>query len=462
MEKDGIVMNQYFADHPEMVLGKMEMVTGAHGMESACLANDSLPLSVQLNHALSYVEGSIEQADFNEMEDELARENIPADPDVKNYSYTVVDDKVYYRENSIMKPVDVSEKAEQRMKGMVAIRDCTQELINLQLEEYPDEMIKNKQTELNQLYDDFSKKFGLISSQTNKRAFNQDSSYCLLCSLENLDDEGNFIGKADMFTKRTIKKQEVVTSVDTASEALAVSLSEKAGVDLAYMSQLADKSEEEITKELAGVIFRNPVTEEWETADEYLSGNVREKLSVARTFAENHPEYAINVSSLESVQPKELDASEIEVRIGATWISTKYMEDFMRETFETPGYLFERKTMGIQYSGVTGQWNVKGKNADRGNALVNMTYGTGRANAYKILEDSLNLRDTRIFDIVTEDGKEKRVLNKKETMLASQKQEAIREAFKDWVFRDPERSYPDVLLTTAHQSQLLSRFPRGL
>ena len=360
-EKDGIVMNQYFADHPEMVLGKMEMVSGAHGMESACLPDTSLPLSAQLKNALSYVEGSIEQADFNEIDDELARENIPADPDVKNYSYTVVDDKVYYRENSIMKPVDVSEKAEQRMKGMVAIRDCTQELINFQLEEYPDEMIKNKQTELNQLYDDFSKKFGLISSQTNKRAFNQDSSYCLLCSLENLDDEGNFIGKADMFTKRTIKKQEVVTSVDTASEALAVSLSEKAGVDLAYMSQLADRGVEEITKELAGVIFQNPVTEEWETADEYLSGNVREKLSVARTFAENHPEYAINVSSLESVQPKELDASEIEVRIGATWISTKYIEDFMRETFETPGYLLERKTMGIQYSGVTGQWNVKGK-----------------------------------------------------------------------------------------------------
>ena len=438
-EKDGIVMNQYFADHPEMILGKMEMISGAHGMESACLPDTSLPLSAQLKHALSHVEGSIEQADFNEIDDELARENIPADPDVKNYSYTVVDDKVYYRENSIMKPVDVSEKAEQRMKGMVAIRDCTQELINFQLEEYPDDMISNKQAELNQLYDDFAKKFGLISSQTNKRAFNQDSSYCLLCSLEKLDDEGNFIGKADMFTKRTIKKQEVVTSVDTASEALAVSLSEKAGVDLAYMSELTGKSGEEITKELAGVIFQNPVTEEWETADEYLSGNVREKLSVARTFAENHPEYAINVSSLEGVQPKELDASEIEVRIGATWISTKYIEDFMRETFETPEYLFDRNTMGVQYSNVTGQWNVKGKNADRGNALVNMTYGTGRANAYRILEDSLNLRDTRIFDVITEDGKEKRVLNKKETMLASQKQEAIREAFKDWVFRDPER-----------------------
>ena len=248
-EKDGIVMNQYFADHPEMVLGKMEMVSGAHGMESACLPDTSLPLSAQLKNALSHVEGSIEQADFNEIDDELAKENIPADPDVKNYSYTVVDDTVYYRENSIMKPVDVSEKAEQRIKGMVAIRDCTQELINFQLDEYPEDMIQNKQTELNQLYDDFSKKFGLISSQTNKRAFNQDSSYCLLCSLEKLDDEGNFIGKADMFSKRTIKKQEVVTSVDTASEALAVSLSEKAGVDLAYMSQLADKSEEESLKQ---------------------------------------------------------------------------------------------------------------------------------------------------------------------------------------------------------------------
>ena len=438
-EKDGIPMNQYFADHPEMVLGKMEMVSGAHGMESACLPDSSLPLSEQLKNALSHVEGSIEQVDFNEIDDVQPEGIIPADPDVKNYSYTVVDEKVYYRENSIMKPVDVPEKAEQRIKGMAAIRDCTQELIDFQLNEYSEEMIKNKQTELNGLYDDFSKKFGLISSQTNKRAFSQDSSYCLLCSLEKLDDEGNFIGKADMFSKRTIKKQEAVTSVDTASEALAVSLAEKAGVDLPYMSQLADKSVEEITKELAGVIFQNPVTEKWETADEYLSGNVREKLAVAKAFAENRPEYAINVTSLEGVQPKELDASEIEVRIGATWIDTKYIEDFMRETFETPEYLFDRNLMGVQYSDVTGQWNVKGKNADKGNSLVSMTYGTGRANAYKILEDSLNLRDTRIFDVITEDGKEKRVLNKKETMLASQKQEAIRESFKDWVFREPER-----------------------
>lgn len=437
--EDGIAMNQYFADHPEMIMGKMEMVSGQFGMEATCTPDITIPLSKQLEKAVSHIEGSIDEVEFDELDDELAREAIPADPSVKNYSYTIVDERVYYRENSIMKPVEVSETMEQRMKGMVQIRDCTQELIDYQLNEYPEDMIKSKQAELNELYDAFSKKFGLINSQTNKRAFNQDSSYCLLCSLEKLDDEGNFKGKADMFSKRTIKKAEVVTSVDTASEALAVSLGERARVDLAYMSELTGKSEEEVAKELAGVIFQNPVTEKWETADEYLSGNVREKLATARVFAENRPEFVINVTALEGVQPKELDASEIEVRIGATWIEPKYIEDFMRETFETPDYLFDRNLVGVQYSDVTGQWNVKGKNADRGNSLVNMTYGTSRANAYRILEDSLNLRDTRIFDTIEEDGKEKRVLNKKETTLASQKQEAIREAFKDWVFRDPER-----------------------
>ena len=437
--EDGIAMNQYFADHPEMIMGKMEMVSGQFGMEATCTPDTAIPLSKQLEKAISHIEGRIDEVEFDELDDELTREAIPADPGVKNYSYTIVDERVYYRENSIMKPVDISETMEQRMKGMVQIRDCTQELIDYQLNEYPEDMIKSKQAELNELYDAFSKKYGLINSQTNKRAFNQDSSYCLLCSLEKLDDEGNFKGKADMFSKRTIKKAEVVTSVDTASEALAVSLGEKARVDLAYMSELTGKSEEEVAKELAGVIFQNPVTEKWETADEYLSGNVREKLATARVFAENRPEFAINVTALEGVQPKELDASEIEVRIGATWIEPKYIEDFMRETFETPDYLFDRNLVGVQYSDVTGQWNVKGKNADRGNSLVNMTYGTSRANAYRILEDSLNLRDTRIFDTIEEDGKEKRVLNKKETTFASQKQEAIREAFKDWVFRDPER-----------------------
>ena len=437
--EDGIAMNQYFADHPEMIMGKMQMASGQFGMEVTCTPDTAIPLSKQLEKAISHIEGRIDEVEFDELDDELTREAIPADPGVKNYSYTIVDERVYYRENSIMKPVDVSETMEQRMKGMVQIRDCTQELIDYQLNEYPEDMIKSKQAELNELYDAFSKKYGLINSQTNKRAFNQDSSYCLLCSLEKLDDEGNFKGKADMFSKRTIKKAEVVTSVDTASEALAVSLGEKARVDLAYMSELTGKSEEDVAKELAGIIFQNPVTEKWETADEYLSGNVREKLATARVFAENRPEFAINVTALKGVQPKELDASEIEVRIGATWIDPKYIEDFMRETFETPDYLFDRNLVGVQYSDVTGQWNVKGKNADRGNALVNMTYGTSRANAYRILEDSLNLRDTRIFDTIEEDGKEKRVLNKKETTLASQKQEAIREAFKDWVFRDPER-----------------------
>ena len=393
----------------------------------------------KLQEAVSHIDGEIEAVELDELADELADATIPADPDVKNYSYTLVDDRVYYRENSIMKPVDMSDSMQERIKGMVGIRNCTQELINLQLEEYPDTVIKEKQAELNSLYDAFSKKHGLINSQTNKRAFNQDSSYCLLCSLEKLDDEGNFKGKADMFTKRTIKKAEVVTSVDTASEALAVSLSEKARVDLDYMAELTGKDVDTVKEELTGIIFQNPLMDKWETADEYLSGNVRDKLETAKVYAESHPEYAVNVQALTQVQPKELDASEIEVHVGATWIAPKYIEDFMRETFEKPQHLLDRNVVGVQYSDVTGQWNIKGKNADYGNSLVNMTYGTSRRNAYTILEDSLNLKDSRVFDTIEEDGKEKRVLNKKETTIASQKQEAIREAFKDWVFRDPER-----------------------
>lgn len=439
VNEDGIAMNQYFVDHPEMVVGKMEMVSGPYGMESTCSANADRPFVEQLADAISRMDGSIDTIELEELEDELASASIPADPNVKNYSYTVVEDKVYYRENSIMKPTELSDNMEQRIKGMVEIRDCTQELINMQLEEYPDAVIKSKQTELNQIYDIFSETHGLINSLTNKRAFSQDSSYCLLCSLEKLDDESNFKGKADMFSKRTIKKAEVVTSVDTASEALAVSLGEKAKVDLGFMAELSNKKEEEVVQELAGVIFKNPLTELWEAADEYLSGNVRDKLTVAKSMVEKHPEYVTNVSSLKQVQPKELDASEIEVRIGATWIDTRYLDDFMKEVFQTPDYLLRRDTVGVQYSDVTGQWNIKGKNADYGNTLTSMTYGTSRANAYKILEDSLNLKDSRIFDVVIEDGKEKRVLNKKETMLASQKQESIREAFKDWVFSDQER-----------------------
>ena len=439
-DADGIAMNAYFAEHPEQIVGKMEMVSGPYGMESTCRADDSRPFAEQLSEALQNITGQIDTIDLDEeLADDMSRQSIPADPSVKNFSYTVVDNEVYYRENSVMKPVEVSDTAKERIKGMVAIRNCTQELIDMQLEEYSDAAIKEKQAELNTLYDSFSKKYGLINSQTNKRAFNQDSSYCLLCSLEKLDDEGNFKGKADMFTKRTIKRSEVVTSVDTASEALAVSLAEKAKIDLDFMGELTGKDKDTLTEELRGIIFQNPLTDVWETADQYLSGNVREKLAIATTYVENHPEYAPNVQALTQVQPRELDASEIEVRIGATWIEPKYINDFMRDIFQTPEHLFRRDTIGVQFSGVTGEWNVKGKNADYGNTLVNMTYGTSRVNAYKILEDSLNLKDTRVYDTIEEDGKEKRVLNKKETMIASQKQEAIREAFKDWVFRDPER-----------------------
>lgn len=430
--------NNYFLEHPEMVLGKQEVVSGPFGPQLVCLPTEG-NLKEKLKNAVNHIKGTIKNTGFYELEEDIGTAVIPADPNVKNYSYTLVDDKVYYRENSVMKPVEMKDSMLERIKGMVGIRDCTQELIGVQLQEYPDTVIKEKQAELNRLYDVFSKKYGLINSQTNKRAFNQDSSYCLLCSLEKLDNEGNFAGKADMFTKRTIKKAEVVTSVDTATEALAVSLSEKAKVDLGYMAELSGKSTDKIKEELAGIIFQNPVTDKWETADEYLSGNVRNKLETAKIYAENHPEFTVNVQALTQVQPKELDASEIEVRIGATWIKPEYLEDFMRDTFETPQHLFDRNVMGIQFSDVTGQWNVKGKNADYGNSLVNMTYGTSRRNAYQILEDSLNLRDSRVFDTITEDGKEKRVLNKKETTLAAQKQETIREAFKDWVFRDPDR-----------------------
>jgi len=439
--KDGVTVNKYFAGHPEMVLGKMEMVQGAHGMEAACIPDTSATLHEQLEKAITNINSSISLAEYGSLEETGEKDILPADPAVKNYSYTLVDNKIYYRENSIMRLADVPEKTAQRIKGMVQLRDCTQELIHLQLYDFPDIAIKEKQKELNRLYDGFIKKQGIINSAANKKAFSQDSGYFLLCSLEKTDSEGNYKGKADMFARRTIKKKKIITSVNTASEALAVSLSEKASVDLAYMSGLSGKDISIIVKELEGVIFKDPVTEKWETADSYLSGNVREKLETAKVFAENHPEYGINIKALERVQPEELGASEIEVRLGATWIPAKYIEDFIREVFETPGYYFNSNVMGVQFSDITGRWNVKGKNSVAGNTVTKITYGTERANAYKILEDSLNLRDTRIYDVHTEDGKETRLLNKKETMLAGQKQEAVKEAFKDWVFKDQERRH---------------------
>lgn len=438
-DENGVVMNSYFMEHPEMVVGSMEMVSGPYGMESTCVPDDSIPFEEQLQKSLSFIEGSYEEIELEELNEELTAEVVPAVPEVKNFSYALIDDRLYYRENSLMRPVEASGGMLERIKGMVAIRDCTRELIRLQLEDYPDEQIHSRQKQLNDLYDSFAKDYGRIFSKTNKRAFHQDSSYCLLCSLEKQDEEGNFLGKADMFTKRTIKKAEVVNSVDTASEALAVSLAEKAAIDFEYMSELSGKDKDTLIDELTGIIFKNPLSEEWETADAYLSGNVRNKLEAAETFAKNEPMYAVNVEALKRVQPRELDASEIEVRIGATWIEPRFIEDFMREVFETPEHLLNRDVIKIQYSDVTGQWNVKGKNADFGNALVNMTYGTSRRNAYQILEDSLNLKDSRVYDTVIEDGKEKRVLNKKETTIAAQKQDAMREAFRDWVFRDMDR-----------------------
>lgn len=446
VKEDGTVvhnvlsMNNYFVEHPEMVLGKQEVVSGPFGPQTVCTATEG-SLEEKLENAVSSIEGQIEDMELDEQdgpEGETA-EALPADPDVKNFTYTIVEDNIYFRENSIMKPVDVSETVKKRILGMVAIRNCTRELIEMQLDECSDGDIKDKQSELNALYDDFTKKYGLINGKANKLAFSQDSDYFLLCSLENMDEEGNFLGKADMFSKRTIKRAEVVTAVDTAAEALAVSLSEKARVDLEYMSGLTGKDIKTVTEELRGVVFENPATGKWETADEYLSGNVRKKLEIAQEHAKEHPEFAVNVQALEQVQPKELDASEIEARIGATWIDAKYIEDFMRDVLETPTRLLDKKDIGVMYTDVTGEWHVQGKNQDTGNSLVNVTYGTSRANAYKILEDSLNLRETQIYDTIEEDGKEKRVLNKKETMIASQKQEAIKEAFKDWIFRDQER-----------------------
>ena len=444
---DGIQMNAYFADHPEMIVGHMEMVSGPFGMESACLPDDipGKTFADQLNETLEQIDGFIDlpEITLDDVENDLEDRTIPADPSVKNFSYTIIDNELYYRENSVMKPVDMADSKLERIKGMVGIRDCTRELIDMQLEEYSDNAIEAKQTELNELYDAFEKKFGRINSRTNKSAFSQDSSYSLLASLEKFDADGNFLDKADMFTKRTIKKAEVVTSVDTASEALAVSLNEKAGVDVPFMAELTGKTEKDITEDLMGVIYRNPETDRWETADEYLSGNVRDKLRIAESKAESDPDFSINVQALHKVMPKDLDASEIEVRIGATWIDPEYYEQFMKETFKTPEYLtnsrWSQSIVGVQYSDITGQWNIRGKNADKNNPLVSATFGTERANAYKILEDSLNLKDSRVYDTIIEDGKEKRVLNKRETTLASQKQEAIREAFKDWVFADSER-----------------------
>ena len=437
---EGYSVNAYFAEHPEMVLGEFTTESTQYGKQEVTVKpKEGITLEEQLKEAVQNIHGTITELELSDTELEEDVVSIPADPNVKNFSFTVVNDEVYYRENSVMNRMDLPAMTAERVKGLVNIRDITNELIQCQMEEESDEQITKLQGKLNEEYDTFTAKYGLISSNANKRAFSQDSSYCLLTSLEFLDDKGELKRKADIFTKRTIRRAETVTSVDTASEALAVSIGERAGVDLSYMAQLSGKTEEELTEELAGVIFKNPIGEKWEPSDEYLSGNVREKLQIAKQFAEDHPEYQVNVQYLEQVQPKDLDASEIEARLGATWISEDYITRFMAETFHTPRYYVGSKVK-VQYAEVTGQWNVMGKNVDSyGNALVTSTYGTQRANAYRLLEDALNLRDTKIYDTVQDAEGEHRELNRKETMLAQQKQELIKEEFKEWIFKDLHR-----------------------
>ena len=445
--QDGFAINRYFIDHPEMVLGRQEPVSTAHGMDYTVNPIEGLELSDQLHDAVKYIHGTYQEAELPELgEGEAIDTSILADPNVKNYSYAIVDGQVYYRENSRMVRPDLNTTAEARVKGLVGLRDCVQELIDLQMDAaVPDSTITQKQAELNSLYDSFSAKYGLINDRANRLAYADDSSYYLLCALEVIDEDGKLERKADMFTKRTIKPHQAVAVVDTASEALAVSISEKACVDMGYMSRLTGKTKEELAGELQGVIFRVPGqleqdgTPHYVTADEYLSGNVRRKLRQAQRAAEQDPAYAVNVEALTAAQPKDLDASEIEVRLGATWIDKEYIQQFMYETFRTPYYL--QRSIEVNYSSFTAEWQITGKTSvPYSDVAANTTYGTSRANAYKILEDSLNLRDVRIYDTIEDaDGKERRVLNAKETTLAAQKQQAIQEAFRDWIWRDPER-----------------------
>jgi N12 class adenine-specific DNA methylase len=444
-DENGIRMNSYFVQHPEMILGEMKMVSGRFGPEATCEPFENADLSELLNEAVSNIHGEISEY---EVADELEEEDnsIPADPTVRNFSYTVLDDKIYFRENSRMSPVEVSATAENRIKGMIGIRDCVRNLIELQTEDYPDSEIKQAQEKLNTLYDSFTKKYGLINSRANTSAFSDDSSYALLSALEVINEDGELERKADMFFKRTIKPHKPVTEVDTADEALAVSMGEKAAIDMEYMMELSGKSEEELFSDLKGVIFLNPLYEygnsyepKYLMADEYLSGNVREKLATAKRSAALYPEdYTVNVQALEKVQPKDLTASEISVRLGATWIPPEIFQQFMFEFLDTPRYA--QWNIKVHYSQFTGEWNIEGKSYDRSNVKAYSTYGTSRINAYKIIEETLNLKDVRIFDYIEDDeGKKKAVLNKKETAIAQAKQELIKQGFQDWIWADPTR-----------------------
>ena len=435
-DEDGVKMNQYFIDHPEMVLGEMRDVSGPSGPETACLPMEGQDLGDQLTAAIQNIQGSITEYVLDDPEAE--DKSIPADPEVRNFSYTLVDGQVYYRENSRMTLAERSRTAQERIKGLIGLRECVRTLIEYQTEDYPNADIQAEQTRLNALYDAFVKAHGRINARANKSAFAADSSYFLLSSLEVLDSDGNFERKADMFTKRTIKRKVIVTSVDTAAEALAVSLAEKARVDLPYMAELTGKSEKEVTAELTGVIFLDPLKKEWQTADEYLSGNVREKLAAAKLAAERDNAFQVNVQALEQVQPVDLTPGEISVRLGATWLPEEDVRQFMFELFGTPNYV--QWNIKVHFSKHTGEWNVEGKSIDRGNVKAANTYGTKRINGYKIVEETLNLRDVRIFDYVQdEDGRMVAVLNSKETAIAQGKQELIKQSFQDWIWRNPER-----------------------
>ena len=436
---EGYPINQYFAQHPEMVLGEITTESTQYGkQETTVKPIEGADLAQQLKAAVENIHAEITEPEITDDELDQNAEPLPADPNVKNFSYTNVDGQVYYRENSYMNKVDLPAVTAERVLGMIALRETTQKLLDCQLHDGTDAEVELLQGKLKDQYKRFTAQYGLINSTANKRAFRQDSSYCLLASLEILDEDKNLKRLADIFTKRTIRKPEPVTSVDTPSEALALSIGEKAKVDVPFMAELCGKTEQEVTEELAGVIFRNPVTQAWVTADEYLSGNVREKLETAETFAANHPEYQVNVEYLKRVQPKDLNASEIEVRLGANWIKAEYITDFMERVFKTPSY-YIGSSIKATYSEISGAWNISGKSLDRSNPRVTNTYGTMRVNGYRLLEDALNLRDTKIYDTIYEDGKERRVLNKKETMLAQQAQEAIRDAFKQWIFKDLDR-----------------------
>ena len=449
--EDGFAINQYFVDHPEMVLGQLTLESTQYGHDLTVAPIEGTSLADQLAEAVQHIEGNytaVEIAVPDVADAEAQRKTLPADPAVKNFSYTVVDGDIYYRENSIMTQIELSDNAKGRVAGMVELRQIVNELIDQQLNDYPDEDIKASQAELNATYDAFTAKYGLINDKKNARLFDDDSSYYLLCSLENLDENKNLKSKADMFTKRTIRPEHIVTSVDTPSEALAVSIGEHGKVDLPYMAELLGTPGEygRITTELSGVIFKDPAADAddpeagWQTADEYLSGNVRDKLRMAQLAAESHPEFKVNVDALTKAQPKDLEASEIDVRLGATWLDPSIVQQFMMETFQPPYRIRYNNSITVRYSPYTSEWRISNKSATGfGDIMATETYGTRRANAYKILEDTLNLRDSRVYDTIVEDGKEKRVLNQNETTLAQQKQQAIKDAFAGWVWKDPQR-----------------------